>query len=91
MNTLAAAASHHPRQNPALLPGSMLRYRPLWQQLADSLPAGAVLVILPPAASPQRRGLESTALQIQASGHRVTTWEAAALQDQPAIQGYLPF
>jgi len=37
MTTLAAAPIQRTRQNPALVLGSMLRYRPLWQQLADSL------------------------------------------------------
>jgi hypothetical protein len=77
-------------RNPALLPGSLLRERTLWQQAADSCPAGAVLIVLPVEAGPQRTALESTALHLRANGHQVMTYEATLRPGRAAIQGQLP-
>jgi hypothetical protein len=73
MSVTPALTEHRRPQNPALLPGNLLAQRDLWQQLADSLPAGEVLVILPIQDGPQRRALMTAAIHLQAAGHRVTT------------------
>jgi hypothetical protein len=73
MSAAPAPTERRRPQNPALVPGSLLPQRDLWQQLADSLPAGEVLVILPVQDGPQRRALVTAAIVLQAAGHRVTT------------------
>lgn len=76
--------------NPAILPGSALPYRGLYQQCANSLPVGAFLIVLPPARNAQRLALESIALQLQGAGHRVQTMVDEVPHRQPAIQASLP-
>jgi len=39
------------------VPGSLFASRALWQQVADSLPRGTVLIVVPAADGPQRRAL----------------------------------
>jgi hypothetical protein len=73
MSAALSPPRHHETQNPALLPGRLLAQRALWQPLANSLPVGAVLVVLPLADSPQRRALLLTAVLLKAAGHQVTT------------------
>lgn len=68
---------HRSVGNTALLPGTVLPYRSLYQQCADRLPPGTVLVVLPAHETPQRQVLETVVLQLRAAGHRVTTVVAA--------------
>ncbi len=72
MSATPALTKHQRPQNPALLAGSLLPQRDLWQQFADSLPAGEILVILPIQDGPQRHALLTAAIHLQAAGHRVT-------------------
>ncbi|HLZ25379.1 MAG TPA: hypothetical protein VKQ30_24925 [Ktedonobacterales bacterium] len=65
-----------PPANLTVLPGSLLPLCALCQQLADGLPAGAVLVVLPDHDGPQRAALETLALVLAAQGRRVTTLAA---------------
>jgi hypothetical protein len=51
----------------------MLPQRGLYQQCADRLPAGAILIVLPATQTPQRHALETIALQLKAAGHAVST------------------
>jgi len=90
MSVPPAPIAHRKPQNPALVPGSLLPQRDLWQQLADSLPVGEVLVILPVQDGPQRHALLTAAILLQAAGHRVTTLDAdtfsgTAVQTRMAI------
>jgi hypothetical protein len=66
--------------NLTILPGSLLPVRALCQQLADSLPAGTVLVVLPERDGPQRAALETVALLLAAQGRRVTMRAADAVR-----------
>jgi hypothetical protein len=75
--------------NADVVPGSLLTAKGLWQQLADSFPAGTVLVVVPTADSPQRRALESTALLLAAAGCRVAQVPAEQFRQHTAIQGRL--
>ena len=62
--------------NLTVFPGSLLPVRALCQQLADGLPAGTVLVVLPECIGPQRTALEMVALVLGAQGRCVTTRSA---------------
>ena len=57
--------------NLALVPGSVLPFKEQWQQLANELPAGTTLIILPPHDGPQRRTLQRVAEQMKANGSQV--------------------
>ena len=66
--------------NPAILPGSLWPVRALCQQLADGLPAGTVLVVLPETDGPQRAALQTVAVVLAAQGRRVTTRSAETVR-----------
>ena len=76
--------------NTAILPGSLLSYRSLYQQVADALPAGAILVVLPGTESRQRSALEICALHLQCAGYRVTTLVDETRCRRSGIQAPLP-
>jgi hypothetical protein len=57
--------------NIALLPGDMLPYKETWERIADNLPAGSTLIVLPRPQSPQRPIYEIVARRMQARGKRV--------------------
>jgi len=88
MTTAAPAIT--PR-NVAVMPGSLLRRRELWQQVADSLPRGAVLVILPDTPGAQRAALTAVVWQLRAEGRQIAIWEETAFQRAVEIQAQLPF
>jgi hypothetical protein len=50
-----ADASSRRLDNLALVPASLLPHRTTYQRLANQLPAGAVLVVLPTEPSPERQ------------------------------------
>ena len=75
--------------NAAILPGSVFPYRGVYQQLAESLPTGAILVVLPETETPQRVALEILALHLQGAGHRVTTLVDDAGKHGGALQSQL--
>ncbi len=81
MSAARSPLPHRETQNLALVPGSLLAQRALWQQLANSLPTGGVLVVLPVADGPQRRALLSAAVFLQVAGHQVTTLPADTFTD----------
>jgi hypothetical protein len=58
--------------NIAIIPGSALPFRDHWQSVANSLPPGQVLVVLPESHSPARRALERLADRLRARGTLVT-------------------
>jgi len=59
--------------NVCLVPGNLLPYREQYQEIANGLPAGSVLICLPPAETRQRMVLEWVASNLRADGYRVTT------------------
>jgi hypothetical protein len=59
--------------NLAIVPASLLPFRGQWQAMANRLPDGATLIILPPADTPSRRILDKVVALLQARGQRVTT------------------
>ena len=59
--------------NLALVPASLLPQKAVYQRLANQLPAGAVLVVLPTEDSPERRTLQEAAARLRAKGHAIAT------------------
>lgn len=64
-------------ENLALVPASLLPHKARYQRLANQLPPGAVLIVLPDADTPERRVLQQAAARFVAKGHPVTTLSAA--------------
>ncbi len=62
--------------NLALVPASMLPYKEQWQRIANELPQGSTLIILPSPSSKQRRNCEKVARQLREAGHQVVTLPA---------------
>jgi hypothetical protein len=62
--------------NLALVPASLLPYKDQWQQLANELPAGATLIVLPSSGSRQRLTLETVVSGLRAKGRAVATLPA---------------
>ncbi len=62
--------------NLALVPASLLPFKEQYQQIANALPHGATLIILPAPSSKQRRNCEKVAQNLRDKGYRVTTLPA---------------
>ncbi len=62
--------------NLALVPASMLASKGVWQGLANRLPRGGVLILLPTSHRAPRRALEKVAALLSGKGRRVTTLDA---------------
>jgi hypothetical protein len=58
-------------ENVALVPASLMPHKRRYQALANDLPVGSILVVLPEEDSPERRLLEQTADRFRAKGHPV--------------------
>ncbi len=69
--------------NLALVPASLLPHKARYQRIANQLPPGAVLVVLPTEAGPERDALQTAAERVLAKGHPVTTIEADAVLGRP--------
>ena len=57
--------------NLALVPASLLPYKEQWQQLANELPSGSTLIVLPTSETRQRQTLEQVASGLRAKGRMV--------------------
>lgn len=62
--------------NLALVPANLLPYKAQWQEIANRLPQGSILICLPTTANPQRKALELVATHLKHEGYRVTTISA---------------
>lgn len=62
--------------NLALLPANLLPYKAQWQQIANGLPKGNILIVLPETNRPLRMTTQTVATLLEADGHRVTTLPA---------------
>ena len=62
--------------NVALVPGNLLPYKNRYQQIANGLPNGGILIVLPQELG-KRRAFEKTAVQLKQKGKRITTISAA--------------
>jgi hypothetical protein len=65
--------------NLALVPASLLPFKATWQRIANELPTGTTLVVMP--RNPGRPGqtLGTVATQLQAKGHPVKVVPAASI------------
>ncbi|HLZ21022.1 MAG TPA: hypothetical protein VKQ30_02715 [Ktedonobacterales bacterium] len=68
--------------NIALVPASLLPQKARYQALANQLPAGDILVVLPAAPSPERQVLTKTAALFEAKGRHVTALGSDDLNPQ---------
>jgi hypothetical protein len=60
--------------NVALVPANLLPFKAVWQKVANTLPKGNILIILPD--TDQRLTQAKVATLLKADGHRVTTLPA---------------
>lgn len=65
--------------NVAIVPASLLPQRAKYQQIANALPRGQVLIIVPKQGPAQRRACTRVAARLKGSGHAVTTLAAEQL------------
>ena len=65
--------------NIAIVPGSLLPHKATYQALANRLPPGDVLLVLPPDGSAAPASLAKTRALFEAKGHRVTTVRAESV------------
>ena len=59
-------------QNMTLVPGNLLPYKRAYQEIANGLPKGGILIMLPKEVK-QRRVFEKTVAQLKNKGRRITT------------------
>ena len=65
----------------ALVPASLLPCRATYQAIANRLPPGAVLIVLPTADTPEKRLLQTAADRFRAKGRHVTTITETAVTE----------
>ena len=68
--------------NVVLVPGNLLPYKNQYQEIANGLPKGGILIVLPQELS-SRRAFEKTAEQLKNQGRRIATISAERFA-QPA-------
>ena len=72
--------------NLALVPASLLPFKKEWQAVANSLPQGQVLLVVPEDKKPQRTILQLVAAFLRSKGHQVTSLpleQLAGMQPSP--------
>ena len=69
--------------NLAIVPASLLPHKAEWQALANTLPEGTTLIVLPREQSPARAALERVSGDLSSRGSRVATVE----QDDRQLHG----
>lgn len=77
-----AASRRATLDNAVLVPASQLPFKEHWQKLANTLPSGTTLIILPHADTPQRRALEAAAARLRAKRQPVTIKELEPEDDE---------
>lgn len=65
--------------NLALVPASLLPFKAIYQQLANDLPTGATLIVLPKAPGKPGHALGNVAHLLAARGHQVSVVSASRL------------
>ncbi len=59
--------------NLVMFPASLIPYKNEWQQIANDLPKGGILFVLPTNSDRLNQAIETVVTLLQADGHRVTT------------------
>ena len=67
--------------NIAIVPAHLLPCKATYQTIANQLPRGAVLIVLPTADTPEKRILQTAAQRFKAKGRHVTTIPEAAVTE----------
>jgi len=67
------------KDNVALVPGSLLSQKAIYQHIANSLPRGAVLIVLPSDSPVQKQAMLDVAKQLGKQGLQVSVLPAAEL------------
>jgi len=70
--------------NIAIVPASLLPFKEQYQQLANDLPDGDLLICVPRCGKAQRDILERAAAALRAKGWRVTTVSSEKVRYQPS-------
>jgi hypothetical protein len=68
--------------NIALVPANLLPFKKQWQRIANRLPEGSTLIILPASTSPQRKTFETVAKNLRQNGKRVITLHAEQFNER---------
>ncbi len=69
--------------NLALVPASLLPFKQQWQGIANELPEGTTLIIVPSGDSPHRKTLHDVAGLMQANGRQVIVLPAEQFTQSP--------
>jgi hypothetical protein len=64
----------------ALVPANLLPFKTQWQHIANRLPTGSTLVILPSSPNRPRKMFEQVAAQLREAGKQVKTLSAEQFQ-----------
>ncbi len=65
----------------AIVPAHLLPCKTAYQAIANTLPRGAMLIVLPTADTPEKRLLQTAAQRFKAKGRHVTTIPEAAVTE----------
>ncbi len=65
--------------NLALVPASLLPFKAAWQQIANELPIGSTLIILPSSGSPHSEAMERIAASFEERGRAVKILPASEI------------
>ena len=65
--------------NVALIPASLLPFKLQWQQLADGLPSGSALIVIPAPGSSQSEAVEQIAASFATKGWSVNLLPASEI------------
>jgi len=83
--------AHRRANNLALMPGSTLPYKEAWQDMANELPIGSALIVLPDGNAAQKTILLALAKLLAGEGHQVrVVSEAEMTRRGHLIQERLP-
>ncbi len=76
---LSRMVRHAKKENVALVPGSLLSQKAIYQHIANTLPRGAVLIVLPSDSPLQKQAMLEVARQLGKQGLQVSVLPAAEL------------
>jgi hypothetical protein len=72
--------------NLALVPASLLPFKATWQQMANELPIGSTLIVLPASTSPRSEALERIRSSFEAMGRSVRILPASEITKARQLQ-----
>ncbi len=90
--TAHQACSHRPCARPrgdfyfdnlTLVPASLLPFKDEWQRIANDLPKGSALFVVPDDDTPLRRRMRSVALHLRRRGRRISAVSISRFSSPP--------